>query len=240
MATRAAPASRVALPAFRAGRAAVPALPTLRAALPALPALMLTLTACETITGLNLDMELYDALPQVEELDFSTVQPAQPFPYWELRFSLGEEHGEDTILGSGGWLGRENLPPEARATLEATRLPTGFAGGCLPSWCFKFIAAVNAAGEVITIATVEELSAFLGPVGSLAEAVLLLDAHGYFWSDEDQGIRERADGWEAVVLELVSACAPVRYDRVIVSVSPEGTVTAGRREIWQSLEGACI
>ncbi len=206
-----------------------------------LVALVLLIAGCKPITGLDLDMALYDPLPALAAIDFATIQPAQPFPYWELRFSLGAEHGEDEVIGTGGWLPRGNLPPEARATLDEVRLPSGFAGGCLPSWCFKYIVGVDARGAVITIDTVERLTEFVGPVGSLAEAVLLLDAHGYHWHDEDQGVREHLDRWEAVVLELVRACDPIQSDRVVLDLArDDGTLTPRRREVWQRLEGACV
>ena len=198
------------------------------------------LAGCNSVTGLDVDLTRFDALPDVSALDFSTVAPAQEWTYWELRMSWGTPE-DRIVLGAGGALSEAELPPEIRLELEDVHLPSGFAGGCLPSWCFKYIVAVDGAGQVVTISTTEELRAFLGSTDSLAEAVLLLDSHGFHWSDDRQGIRMRNDeGWEAVVLEWVRACDPVQTDRVLVTVGRDGSVRVVAREIWQRLDGACI
>ncbi|MEX2529281.1 MAG: hypothetical protein WD960_00780 [Gemmatimonadota bacterium] len=195
---------------------------------------------CNSVTGLDVDLTGFDSLPDVAELDFSAVDPAQEWSYWELRMSWGMPVGR-TVLGVGGTLLEDELPPETRAELEAIDLPSGFAGGCLPSWCFKYIVAVDGTGHVVTVSTREELRAFLGVTDSVAEAVLLLDAHGFHWSDDRQGIRRGdAGGWEAVVLELVRGCDPIQTDRVLVTVGMDGSVNVVDRELWQRLDGACI
>lgn len=195
---------------------------------------------CSSVTGLDVDLTRFDALPDVAELDFASVDPAQDWSYWELRMSWGTLEGR-VVLGGGGALSADELPPETRTELEAIDLPSGFAGGCLPSWCFKYIVAVDGTGHVVTASTREELRAFLGVTDSVAEAVLLLDAHGFHWSDDRQGIRMRdAGGWEAVVLELVRGCDPIQTDRVLVHVGTDGSVSVVDRELWQRLDGACI
>lgn len=200
------------------------------------------LLSCDADTGLGVELELFDPLSSVEELDFASVHPAEEWLYWELRFSWGTMPGAapDVIMGAGGTVSREALPAGIREELDALRLPSGFAGGCLPSWCFKFIAAVDPDGHVVTFASTPALIEFLGPRDSLAEAVLLLDASSYSWHSQDTGIRPRGDGWEAVVLELVRDCAPVQTDRLLVRVGRTSDPVVLRREVWERLENACV
>lgn len=206
-------------------------------------------SACESPTGLQVDLESYDPLPPIPSLDFATVDPAKSWIYWELRFGFGPS-AQDSIVGSHGTVTRDELPATVRNELDELELPTGFAGGCLPAWCFKYVAAVDPEGEVATFATTAALIEFLGPRDSLAEAVLLLDAAGYYWETASNnwlpegqratGIRPDQDGWEAVVLELTRACAPVQTDQVLVRVGRTGDLSVLRRGIFSRLEDACV
>ena len=142
------------------------------------------------------DVEDREPLPPVEQLAFDTVEPAQAWDYWELRWML--HPSADSIVGSGGPVPRAQLLPKVREALDALAPETGFAQGCLPG-------------------------------------------HGFNWDDgHHTGWRSVPGGWELVVLELVSACAPVQTDRVRLHVHASGTLNERAREVWKRLEGACI
>ena len=137
-------------------------------------AILLLLAGCTS--AFDVDMSNFSPLPAVENLDYSRVTPAQSHPYWELRYAF--EGGAPTILGAGGTLTRDQLDPAQRAELDAARVPTGFALGCLPGHCYKYVAAVN--GSVSLYNTAPALAAFLGDIDSMEEAALMAHARGLY------------------------------------------------------------
>jgi hypothetical protein len=194
------------------------------------------LGACSSVTAVDVDER--EAIPRVAELDFASVQPAEPWDYWELRWAMDTR--ADSIVGSGGPVARDQIPPEILAELEGLIPATGFGPGCLPGHCFKFLAAVS--GTAVEVrASAQGLREFLGGVGSLVEAALLVDAHGFHWDEgEHTGWRAAPEGWELVVFQTVSFCAPVQTDRVRVAVDGEGHLRERAREVWRRLECACV
>ncbi|MGH7481560.1 MAG: hypothetical protein ACRELV_05350 [Longimicrobiales bacterium] len=202
---------------------------------------MFALAMCTSATDLDVDLGAFERLPSVDELDFTRIVPAREWDYWELRFSLGD--GDiDNIVGSGGALSRTDLPAPVLSELDALAPPTGFARGCLPGHCFKFIAAVRG-DRVFSFTRTDTLLEFLGGIGTSEEAILLVDAHGFNWqpADDDTGYRALdAGGWEFVVLDLVRDCAPIQIDRVLLRVSPEGTLSERARELWEKEDEMCI
>lgn len=202
--------------------------------------LPLLLLGCAGNGGFDVELDLYEPIPQVGELDFTTVEPAGSWLRWELRWSWGGGTPSDSVIGAGGPLVRDGLPESAQEAFATVAPLSGFAGSCLPAWCFKYVVAAAPEGTVRLIHTVNELQGFLGSLDSLAEAVILLDAAGYTWYGEGHGIRAVASGWEAVVFELVRTCDPVQTDRVLVRVRRDGEVVVGPREVWNRTEGACI
>ena len=186
----------------------------------------------------DVDVDDRAPLPSVAQLDFGAVEPAEAWDYWELRWMMPP--GADSILGSGGAGARAQLPSQVQEELDALSPATGFAQGCLPGHCFKILAGVDG-DEIHLWTTVDGLLEFLGSVDSLVEAALLLDAHGFWWDEgEDTGWRSAPGGWEFVVLERVSSCAPVQTDRVRLLVAGSGELHEQAREVWERLEGACI
>jgi hypothetical protein len=224
----------------RNGRGGTPSRRTFmhqRSALPALVAFTAFAAACSG-SGFEPDLSGYEASPEVADLHLANVQPALAWDYWELREAIQPE--APTVLGSAGTSGRAGLDPAVIAAIDAQMPTRGFAGRCLPGYCYKYIVAARA-GQVQVIDTVDDLIEFLGPTDALEEAVLLLDAKSYFWDLGDAtGIRQVGNAWDAVVLELVNACAPVQLDRVRVRVDAAGRLNAGAREVWSKDANSCI
>lgn len=201
----------------RTGRFLLVVLPILAAPL---------LASCDPAAGVGVDLDQYDPIPPLGELDFEAIRPEQVWSYLELRRLWGFGEAAESVVGSGGALRRNELPPEALKSLADLRLTTGFECGfsvgrqyekgraasqgltadLVP--VFKYVVAVDESDEVVTFATCDALRTFLGRVESLEEAVLLLDAHGFSWDGDGDGIRPFGNGWEAVVKELVKICAP--------------------------------
>ena len=200
---------------------------------------LVLLASCGGLDSFGPDLDDFEPMPRLEDLDFSRVTPTGNPQYWELRFSFGPGSGVDRIVGAGGTRSRAELGPAINAALDSIRIREGWARGCLPGACFKFIAAVDT--QVRVYNTQEALRAFLGAIETKEEAALLIDAHGFRW-DEGQvtGVRKVGSAFEFVVLQLVKFCAPVQTDRVHVRVSADGTLRELDREVYQSNKNACI
>ncbi len=202
-----------------------------------------TLVAALLLAGcastLDIDDDDLTPLPSVEQLDYSSIIPAQNHRYWELRESWGNE-APLRILGSGGQVPRSQLDPATIAALDNTRPPSGFAMGCLPAYCYKYVVAVN--GNVHTYTTAESLLEFLGEIQSVEEAALVAISRNLYWSDQlpSTGFAQTSVGWEIVGLQLVRDCAPVQTDRVHILVRRDGTVRELGREVHEKLENACV
>jgi hypothetical protein len=197
---------------------------------------------CSAIT--DIDVDDLAPIPALEQLAFSTIQPAQGITYWELRYGFRTcqacNDPADSVVASGGTVTRAQLDAGTRTALAALRPPTGFAQGCLPSQCFFYIAAVQN-GNVVSFNTVAALKSFLGVINTEAEAVLLLRASGFWWdpAGEDTGMKTTGTGWEFVVLETVRFCAPIQTDRVRLRISAAGALREVDREVFEK-SNACV
>lgn len=198
------------------------------------------LVACGSTTGLDFEPTAFDPIPRLDALDWAAVQPAEAWAYWELR-EAGPS-GDHDVLGSGGALDRDELDPATLDALDDARPPNGFAVGCLPGHCYKYVVATDG-DEITLVDSTEELRAFLAPITSAEEAILLVASLPVVWWDdgENTGIRQAGSAWELVVFELARACTPVQTDRVLLRVEgATGAVTVRGRAVWERHEGVCI
>ena len=186
-----------------------------------------------------LALEEFDALPPLEQLDFSLVQPNEPYELWELR--QGFESGVHRALGSGGTLPREAVSPVMLALFDATQSGVGFAVACLPGYCYKYFISLRGSA-INTWSDAAAARAFLGSIDNPVEAALLVQALGYYWGNtkEEAAVRRTADGFEVVALALIGACAPVRVDRFVLLVSSTGAHRVLRSQVWREDRNACI
>lgn len=137
------------------------------------------------------------------------------------------------MLGGGGGDGKDTLPADLRLAFDSVMVASGFGPHCLPGSCSCYIASLGADG----------VAALLGSVEVREEAVLPALAHGYFWSVSDSrigAVRVVADGFELVVERLVSGCAPVQVNRLLVRVTTAGVLTVLDDDVWSREEDACI
>ncbi|HEY0305505.1 MAG TPA: hypothetical protein VGC44_11035 [Longimicrobiales bacterium] len=198
---------------------------------------ILLLVGCSST--LDIDDDDLTRLPNLEQLNYSGITPAQSHRYWELRESWGAG-GADRVLGSGGQVPRSQLDSASITALNNTRPTSGFAIGCLPAYCYKYVVAVN--GTVHAYTSAEALRQFLGTIDSVEEAALVALARNLYWSGDDPatGFAAVSVGWEIVGLELVRSCAPVQTDRVHILVRRDGTIRELGREVHSKLENACV
>lgn len=199
----------------------------------------LLVTSCDYLT--DIDTSGMDPMPDFADIDFSRIQPAQSFEYWEVRFSWGAGSPRDSVLGSGGTRTRAQIDTATLRVLDSTRPPTGFAQGCLPAHCYMYVVGIS--NGVKLYSTVDALRQFLAPIQTREEAMLMLRARGFYWDPRNGGVtgmRAVGDEWEFAVLELVRDCAPVQTDRVLVRVRRDGAVDERDREVWEKSPNACI
>lgn len=194
---------------------------------------------CQDPSGVGFDAAEFDPIPQLEALDWTAVEPAEDWDYWEFRAGGVPVDGE--LLGSGGRLSRDDLEPDVLAALDATRPETGFSQGCPPAFCYRYVLAVLGR-DVVAITDRAGLRTFLAPVTTREEAILLVSARDLVsWFDPgSSGIRDVGSGWDLVVRELVRLCDPVQTDRVRFRVKGSGQVIERAREVWERMENACI
>lgn len=201
---------------------------------------LLLLAACGTSgPGELVDFAEFEALPPLEQLDASAVEPAVATDLWELRRSDFGESQE--VLLTGGEAGRDGVDSEVLAAFDALLPGFGFGILCLPGDCYYFFASVRG-GTVEAWTTAEDVRAFLGTIESPEEAALVAVAEGYVWQDELESgaIRGRDGGWDLVVLRMVSSCDPIRTDQFLLRISSDGELTVRDSRVWASADGACI
>lgn len=89
--------------------------------------------------------------------------------------------------------------------------------------------------------TVAALEQFLGTIDNAEEAIILLDAKGFYWeSGENTGMRETSEGWEFIALQLVRACTPVQTDQVRIVIRRQGGLHELERKVFEKLDNACV
>lgn len=191
---------------------------------------------------MDVDVASFNRIENFDSLDYSHINPAQTYQYWELRHTFGPGSGYDKTLGSGGTRQRSELDPTTLTALQSSTPNSGFSNGCLPAHCYTFILAVDAGGAVRVINTRAGLMGFLGLIDSLEEAALIVASYNMYWSFDnlETGVREAEAGWEFLVLQLVRDCTPVQTDRVHVVVQSSGALRELGREVHSKLEGACV
>lgn len=196
--------------------------------------------AAAIITGCGdfVSIDTFEEIPPLAQLEFSTVQPAGPYDYWELRESIPSS--THTTIASGGTLRRDDIAPDLRITFDATTAVAGFGPFCPPGDCFRYFTTLL--GDTVTTwADAQQVAALLGTINNTVEAALLALAHGYHWgpTKEQGAIRPVADGYELVVLKTLSPCSPVRIDRFLLRIAGSGQITILRSEVWRT-EPGCI
>lgn len=199
---------------------------------------LLTAMSCDQFPTVNLDD--FQTIPLLENLNFDQVRPAVAYDYWELRFAFG---GEDTfsVIGNSGVTNLTQIPNHIMQAFAGTRSTSGFDVECLPGYCFKYIASIRGS-QIDLWNTAEDLVAFLGLIDSSADAILLATADGYSWEGIIEGgaMRKIPDGYQFIAQRLVDDCDPVQTDRFLFNISATGSITILGSEIWTKLDGACI
>ncbi len=192
--------------------------------------------------GSLVDLEDFEPIPSLSDLDLTAVNPALSWDYWELREGIGgppDPDSRDRVIGRSG--SRGELDPEVVAALDTLHLQHGVGNRCLPGYCFFYIASVRES-EIQTWSSAAAWADFFGVIDRPEEAILLAAAHDYHWGGmkETGAIKAVVDGYELVVLKTVGYCDPVQVDRFVLHISASGAVVVKESEVWSKEEGVCI
>lgn len=189
------------------------------------PTLMICfLSACglgshreETPIWDDVNLNAYNRTPEFDSLDFDSVSPSTDTTYWELRRAYPHQDGSvrfDVVAKAGEMCAdasNKSNCETAFAATEATK--SGFGRECYPQeMCYLFVASMYR-GNIKVWDSLELFEAFLQPVNSEVEALLIARVHFYTWSAQrkDLGaIRELNDGYQ-LVLSQGQDCKMNRY-----------------------------
>ena len=90
----------------------------------------------------TLSLDEFTNLPQLAELNYDNIKPAQNVDYWELRFAFPGETAE--VVGARG--SKDGIDPDLLLQFDVLTVEEGFDVECLPSYCFKYIASISGCG----------------------------------------------------------------------------------------------
>ncbi|WP_428268094.1 hypothetical protein [Haliangium sp.] len=189
----------------------------------------------------DIDWTDYQGLPALEDIDLAALTPAAPVDFIELRAVYGESPPE-SVAATGEPCAGASDPDACTAALAALTAPWGFDRGCEPGFCYKYL-AVTRGDEVFAVYDRAGLAAWLAPVDTLEEALLMVSTEGFYWVRDtpmDGGVRAREDGYELIVVRLEGDCDPIETWRYLLHVDRAGAVTERARELRTQEYGACI
>jgi hypothetical protein len=184
------------------------------------------------------------------------IKPSQSFDYAALRNVLWNALGDGGVMiNSSSEVTTESHVGTAcvnasdaaacTAALDSTRPSPPEANHCGQGGCEVYFVATTLGDMVQQWSTREELIAFLGPIDSPEDALLLAFYDGYNLGHDPSGgcdtaaVRKVDDGYEVYATKLTSWCRPLQYTRYLLKVSATGELTELRSAIAAE-EGACI
>lgn len=156
------------------------------------------------------------------------LRAAQPVDYVELRKIMPGDAGlVSEVIEQNGQACAGTTDVTACENALAAALPEqGFGFGCRPLQCHEVL-VYSRGDEVGVVSTLDQLTAFLGPVDELSEALLLLRAHRYQTGGckdvLDGQVQTEAEGFTARVAKRIADC-PVQYADLELFVARTGEV----------------
>jgi hypothetical protein len=125
--------------------------------------------------------------------------------------------------------------PACTTAFDALRPATGFGAECF-QLCVDYHLATSKGDTVAAVASLESLKAFLGPIDTAQEAMLIAFANGYRINCDaiDRGAaKKNGSAWD-VLAEKGIACGPgTAITRHYLTIGSDGTLTENRAEIVQ-------
>jgi len=174
----------------------------------------------------------------------SGLQPAAAADYLELREPSRPEGGEPRTLESfGARCARATDRAACEAKIAAATSPRGFMPGECVQICQESTLIVNAGDTVTVLSSKKDVRAWLGPIDTPEEAVLLVALENYnvgCGDDEYGGVRRKGNGYEVLATRYTSDCAPIEKTLFVLRVDADGNVREVKSEVIESMPNACI
>ena len=143
------------------------------------------------------------------------------------------ESASRTVNGDGTACATATNINACQTNFKALSPMSGFAATCLQI-CQDYHLATTRGDEVKAVSSLEELKAFLGPIDTPQEALLIAFANGYDLrcDQADRGsAKSSGTGWEVIGTKGI-ACGPgTAVTRHFLSVTREGALTETRSEV---------
>ncbi|MDJ0765197.1 MAG: hypothetical protein QNJ97_19610 [Myxococcota bacterium] len=191
----------------------------------------------------DLDLTTFMPLVEIENMDFTNISPSAEVEYFELRteFAYDESHEYSVVNQHGTLCQAAEDVDQCLKAFEST-LPQG--GFCIfdhPADQWYYL-AVQSSLVNETIDSVAGVADFLGAIDTAEDALLFVRANCYFWRAghvEAGGIRQVANGFEVIAIELVSLCTPLQSDRVLLHINTDGVIVELDREVYSKKDDMC-
>lgn len=188
-----------------------------------------------------------------DALDEDGWQPAPPFDSIDVaHLALGEQadavqlrrfdNGAVTILSETGPLCAQTTDPErCGRRVDGIDLYGNLGPQCLPGDCGALV-LVRRGDNIEVLRSADDLRDALAPIDAPEEALLLVSATSYWWTDralEDGAVHATDDGWEFIGRITVSDCDPYVEERRHLRIDADGTVgVIGSEEVVR--DNGCV
>ena len=202
--------------------------------------LSIVVLGCSKDDSIHVDLSKFDTI--TERFPYTDLNPEVTFNYYELLYSIEGNADEELITSEGTLCANASDADACAESFNAIETMFGFAGGCLPSYCFLYI-KLQEEGTNAILNTPEQLLTFLGTIDSASEAILWANVNGYSHSSsskETGAIRKVDDHFELLVSELVSGCLPYQTDQVHLRIDSDGKITELGRAVYSYAKNSCI
>ena len=202
--------------------------------------ILLISLGCSKDDAINVDLSQFESI--TERFPYADLTTNIAYDYYELLYSFDTPGNEELIVSEGSLCVNASNTNACIESFNNLETPFGFAGSCLPSYCFLYIKLQQGDNNTI-LNTPEQLLTFLGTIDTRSEAILWANANGYFHSldiKEIGAIKATDDHFELLVSELVSGCLPYQSDQVHLRIDADGKISELDRAVYSYAKNSCI
>ncbi len=168
------------------------------------------------------------------------LHPAKPVDYVAVFQTFGK--GADTREGQHVGTPCTGAADErvCNDALKAQKPTQGFRIECRPGYCAHGVAYTRG-NEVGLASSIDELKAFLGPIDTEGEAILMAWAEGHNVGTCDElkaKLKQTAGGYELTTEKMTADC-PIEISEFKLKVTEDGAVNVVSKKV-KSKSGACV
>ncbi|MCA9626649.1 MAG: hypothetical protein KC766_03235 [Myxococcales bacterium] len=168
------------------------------------------------------------------------LSPAKPVDYVAVfqSFGKGQAAREGEHLGTP--CSGASDERQCDDALKAKTPESGFRVECRPGYCAHGVAYTRG-NEVGLASSIDELKAFLGPLDTEGDAILMAWAEGYnigTCADLEKNLKQTKDGYELVTEKMTADC-PIEISEFKLKIATDGSVSVLSKKV-KSKSGACV